>query len=107
MKTVALVVFPLLFVFPVLVHADNKDKKDDPKGVLVIEVDAADLAKEFQNDPEAAKKKYDPTGPKGGAGGAVVKLSGVVDSATDKDITLKGAGKVAVVIRAKKVTGTT
>lgn len=79
--------------------ADPKEKT-----TLLIETNAADLAKEFEKNADAAKKRYDPKPPKGAtAGGAYVKIGGEVDKADKGGVYLKTDSKVKVYIQTKKL----
>lgn len=74
-----------------------------PVGTVLLETTANDIAKEFKDDPEAAKKKYNPNPPKGGAGGAIINLTGMFQGKGTGLITLKNDSGMDVAINVQNV----
>ena len=50
-----------------------------PAGTIVYDVSPDELGKAFIDDAQGATKKYNAKGPSGGAGGAVINISGAVE----------------------------
>ena len=88
-----------------LPYSQGQDKDKKAQSIL-IEVTAADIAKEFAKDRDAATKKYDPNPPKKrAAGGAIIKISGELEKAKGMDLFLKTDSPIKVLIKAKKLVG--
>jgi hypothetical protein len=68
------VVLALSFAITPVARAQNPDVK-----TILKDVSPEDLAKAFATDPAAAKTEYDAKGPKGGAGGTGINISGQVE----------------------------
>ena len=71
-------------------------------GTLMKQATAEEVAKDFKDNADTAKKKYNPEPPKGGQGGTIVQFK--FQRLTDvdgKSLTLKTDGKIKVVINAK------
>lgn len=79
-------------------------RTSDRKPDTVIRTSAADLAKEFGRDAEAAKKKYNPNPPPGAkVGGAVVTLTGKVGGSDRKGVYLLTGSNVYVYVKTSKL----
>ena len=93
-----------LAAFAVGASALAQEKKAEKKAeAIAIKVEAVELALEFQKDPQAAKRKYDPA-----PGGTIIQVHGIVGKVNnrDKSVTFDTTNvKVSVVLQAKKLTG--
>jgi hypothetical protein len=91
----------------VALAASNEAQEKKKAGAILVKADAVEIAAEFEKDAKAARKKYDPRPPKGGAGGTIVEITGVVASVNErkKTVTLETGTKVSVVLQAKKFIG--
>ena len=84
--------------------APAQEKKAEKKAeAIAFKVEAVELALEFQKDPQAARRKYDPA-----PGGTIIQVHGIVGKVNnrDKSVTFDTTNtKVSVVLQAKKLTG--
>jgi hypothetical protein len=96
---IALLGVSFSFLLPL---GSGQQKKSE---TIVHEVTAEGIAKEFRQNEKAAKTKYDPKGPKGGAGGAVIDISGEVQKVTGTTVVLRSIQGITVTLQATSVAG--
>jgi hypothetical protein len=75
--------------------SDEKEKKDkEPAEGMLVKASAAEVAKDFEKDREAARKKYTPQpAPEGKKGGTAVEVTGVVSRVeVDGSLVLDSGG---------------
>jgi hypothetical protein len=103
--TTTAAVLLLLGLVALVGTATAQDTKDKQKAVGAIryEVTADELAKEFKDNAAAARKKYDPNPPKGGAGGAIIAITGELQRTGRGEVSLKNDAGLTVLLRAKNV----